>query len=125
MHIYLHTDQSAAYEADFATLGLLANVRVLDIGAGNGKTVRDAVRALTDKDIESLIVPDDVRRHTPPLEVVKQCAHHLDLRVRSVIRFVHDRAAEENSNPAAPAVSPHGMRAAGLAAPVRTPVANN
>lgn len=117
MVIYMHTDHGSAYDADFARLGLMTNVRILDLSAGGDASVKAAVRAMTDAGVAGIVVPDDVKRHTPPLEIVKQCAHHLDLQVSSVTRYIHNQQQPERTSGAAPTpVSPHGKNGVAAAA---------
>jgi len=90
MYIYLYTHfGSAAFDADHARLGLRADVHCLDLHVDPAHSPRRAVHQMTTATVEGIIVPDDIAYHTPPLEVVKQCALHLGIPVRSVCRHLH------------------------------------
>lgn len=109
MYIYMHTDHGHAFDVDFGRLGLLKHVCVMDLSVDPAHAGRRAVAALCRPYVQGLVVPDDVERHTPPLESVKQCARVLDIPVMSVQRFIQTEQPS-NSSAGGPTVSPHGER---------------
>jgi hypothetical protein len=99
MVVYLTPAKDEVYEADMQRLAP-HDVQPVLLRLGRGYTVQQVVHLLSSRSCKALLLPDDYHRHNELIEHAKACAHHMDLPVMPLSRYVlKNPPAPEKQNP--------------------------